>query len=46
MSARRRASAYEGLTKAELSDKLAERDLPKTGTVDELIDRLVAADTN
>jgi len=37
---------YEGLTKAELSDKLAERDLPKTGTVDELIDRLVAADTN
>jgi len=37
---------YEGLTKAELSDKLAERDLPKTGNVDELIDRLVAADTN
>jgi DNA-directed RNA polymerase beta' subunit len=36
---------YEGLTKAELSDKLAERDLPKSGTVDELIDRLVAADT-
>ncbi len=37
---------YEGLTKAELSDQLAERDLPKSGTVDELIDRLVAADTN
>ncbi len=37
---------YEGLTKAELSDKLAERDLPKSGTVDELIDRLVSADTN
>ncbi len=36
---------YEGLTKAELSDQLAQRDLPKTGTVDELIDRLVAADT-
>ncbi len=37
---------YEGLTKNELSDKLAERDLPKSGTVDELIDRLVDADTN
>ena len=37
---------YEGRTKAELSDELAGRDLPKTGTVDELIDRLVAADTN
>ena len=35
---------YQDLTKAELADKLAERDLPKTGTVDELIDRLVAAD--
>lgn len=38
-------AAYEGLTKAELSDKLAERDLPKSGTVDELIERLVAADS-
>lgn len=35
---------YEGLTKAELSDKLAERDLPKSGTVEELIERLVDAD--
>lgn len=37
---------YEGRTKAELSEELAGRDLPKTGTVDELIDRLVTADTN
>jgi hypothetical protein len=37
---------YQGLTKAELSDKLAERDLPKTGNVDELVERLVSADTN
>ena len=36
---------YEGLSKAELSDKLAERDLPKTGTVEELIERLVSADS-
>ncbi len=36
---------YEGLTKAELSDRLAERDLPKTGNVDELIERLVEADS-
>jgi hypothetical protein len=36
---------YEGLTKAELSDQLAERGLPKTGTVDELVDRLVSADS-
>ena len=36
---------YEGLTKAELSDQLAERDLPKTGTVDELTERLIAADS-
>ena len=35
---------YEGLTKAELSDRLAERDLPKTGNVDELVERLVEAD--
>ena len=35
---------YEGLTKAELADQLAERDLPKSGTVDELIERLVDAD--
>ena len=37
---------YEGLTKAELADKLAERGLPKTGNVDELVDRLVSADSN
>ena len=36
---------YEGLTKAELSDQLAERDLPKTGTVDELTQRLIEADS-
>jgi hypothetical protein len=35
---------YEGLTKAELSKQLAQRDLPKTGTVNELIERLVEAD--
>ena len=35
---------YEGQTKAELSEQLAQRDLPKTGTVDELIERLVEAD--
>jgi hypothetical protein len=36
---------YEGLTKAELSDLLVQRDLPKTGNVDELIERLVEADS-
>ena len=36
---------YENLTKAELSDQLAERGLPKTGNVDELIERLVSADS-
>ena len=36
---------YEGLTKAELSDQLGQRDLPKTGNVDELIERLVEADS-
>ncbi len=35
---------YEGRTKAELSDLLAERDLPKTGNVDELVERLAEAD--
>ena len=35
---------YEGLTKAELSDLLAKRGLPKSGNVDELIERLVEAD--
>ena len=36
---------YEGLTKAELADQLAERGLPKTGNVEELIERLVSADS-
>ena len=36
---------YEGLTKAELSDLLAKRELPKTGNIDELIERLVEADS-
>ena len=36
---------YEGLTKAELSDLLDKRNLAKTGTVDELIERLVEADS-
>ena len=36
---------YEDLTKAELSDQLAERGLPKSGTVEELIERLVSADS-
>ena len=37
---------YERLTKAELADELAERGLPKTGNVDELVDRLVSANSN
>jgi hypothetical protein len=37
---------YEGLTKAELSDLLAKRGLPKSGNVDELIERLVEADNS
>ena len=36
---------YEGLTKAELSDQLVKRELPKTGNVDALIERLVEADS-
>jgi hypothetical protein len=36
---------YEGFTKAELSDQLAKRQLPKSGNLDELIERLVEADT-
>jgi hypothetical protein len=35
---------YEGLTRAELSDLLARRGLPKSGNVDQLVDRLAAAD--
>ena len=36
---------YEELTKAELADQLTERGLPKSGTVEELIERLVSADS-
>jgi hypothetical protein len=36
---------YEGLSKAELGDLLAKRDLPKTGNIDDLIERLVEADS-
>jgi hypothetical protein len=35
---------YEGMPKAQLSDLLARRDLPKTGNIDELIERLGEAD--
>ena len=38
------AKTYDALTKAELQDELASRDLPKTGNVDELRERLVADD--
>jgi hypothetical protein len=37
---------YQGLTKAELSDRLAQRGLPRSGTVGQLIDRLVEADNS
>jgi hypothetical protein len=36
---------YEGKTKAELGDLLDRRNLPRTGNVDELIERLVEADS-
>ena len=36
---------YESLTKAELSGQLAKRQLPKSGNVDELIERLAEADS-
>jgi hypothetical protein len=42
---KRARERYEGLTKAELSDQLAKRELPKTGNVDALIGRLVEADS-
>jgi hypothetical protein len=35
---------YEGLTKGELSDLLAKRELTKSGNTDELIERLVESD--
>jgi len=37
---------YEGLTKAELSDLLAQRGLPRSGNVGQLIDRLVESDNS
>jgi hypothetical protein len=42
---KRARERYEGLPKAELSDQLAKRELPKTGNVDQLIERLVEADS-
>ena len=42
---KRARERYEGRTKAELSDQLTKRGLPKTGNVDELIERLVEADS-
>ena len=38
------AKTYDDLTKAELQDELGARNLPKTGNVDELRERLVADD--
>jgi len=40
----RAAKTYDDLTKAELQEELGARDLPKTGNVDELRERLVADD--
>jgi hypothetical protein len=40
----RAAEKYEAMTKAELQDELASRDLPKTGNVDELRERLIEDD--
>jgi len=37
---------YRNLSKNELSDEAAQRNLRKTGTIDELVDRLVEDDTN
>lgn len=42
---KRARERYEGLTKAELSDQLAKRELPKTGNLDALVERLVEADS-
>ncbi|HUZ51300.1 MAG TPA: SAP domain-containing protein [Streptosporangiaceae bacterium] len=43
--ARQQARArYERMTKAELSDLPTKQDLPKSGNVDELVERLVEAD--
>jgi hypothetical protein len=43
--AREARERYEGFTKAELSDQLAKRQLPKSGNIDDLIERLVEADS-
>lgn len=37
---------FEDMTKAELSDELTKRGLPKTGNVSDLIDRLAEADSS
>lgn len=41
----RARAPYEELTKAELAAQLEGRSLPKSGTVEELIERLVSADS-
>jgi len=41
----RAAKKYEPLTKEALQDELGRRNLPKSGNVDELRDRLIADDT-
>ena len=38
------AKTYDDLNKAELQEELGARNLPKTGNVDELRERLVADD--
>ncbi len=38
------AERYQEMTKVELSDELGARDLPKTGNVEELRERLIEAD--
>jgi hypothetical protein len=38
------AERYQEMTKVELSEELGARDLPKSGNVDELRDRLIEAD--
>ncbi len=43
---REQAKDYKGLTKAELQGELASRDLPKTGNVDALRQRLIDDDQN
>jgi hypothetical protein len=43
-TAQKAREPYEGRTKAELSEELAQRGLPKTGNVNDLIDRLVDSD--